>query len=96
MRGIASAHAEHRKLLLGSTDLDLGRFRIGDVGPMAVRALETQGLSEIHRTLLSSASIPAALPPVDIDGVLYADGAVAQAAFVGLVMLREALPGGHR
>nr|WP_296750538.1 patatin-like phospholipase family protein [Thioalkalivibrio sp.] len=84
VQDIADAHAEHRKLLLGSTDLDLGRFRIWDVGPKSVRALETQDLSEIHRVLLSSASIPAAFPPVDIDGVLYADGAIAQAAFVGL------------
>ncbi|TVP80602.1 patatin-like phospholipase family protein [Thioalkalivibrio sp.] len=84
VREIADAHAEHRKLLLGSTDLDLGRFRIWDVGPRAVHALETEDLSEIHSILLSSASIPAAFPPVDIDGVLYTDGAVAQAAFVGL------------
>lgn len=84
VRGIADAHAEHRKLLLGSTDLDLGRFRIWDLGPKAVHALETEDLSHIHRILLSSAAIPAAFPPVDIDGVLYADGAVAQGAFVGL------------
>ncbi|MFO8153971.1 patatin-like phospholipase family protein [Thioalkalivibrio sp.] len=84
VRGIAAAHAEHRKLLLGSTDLDLGRFRIWDVGPKAVRALETQDPTEIHRMMLSSAAIPAAFPPVEIDGVLYADGAVAQGAFVGL------------
>jgi hypothetical protein len=84
VRGIADAHAEHRKLLLGSTDLDLGRFRIWDMGPRAVRALETQDLTEMHRIFLSSAAIPAAFPPVDIDGALYADGAVAQAAFVGL------------
>jgi hypothetical protein len=84
VRGIADAHAEHRKLLLGSTDLDLGRFRIWDMGPRAVRALETQDLTEVHRILLSSASIPAVFPPVDIDGALYADGAAAQAAFVGL------------
>jgi hypothetical protein len=32
IRGIAEAHAEHRKLLLGSTDLDRGRFRIWDLG----------------------------------------------------------------
>lgn len=84
VQGIADAHAEHRKLLLGSTDLDLGRFRIWNMGPKAVRALETQDPSELHRILLSSASIPAAFPPVDIDGSLYADGAVAQGAFVGL------------
>lgn len=84
VRGIADAHAEHRKLLLGSTDLDLGRFRIWDVGPHATRALETQDFADLHRILLSSAAIPAAFPPVEIDGVLYADGAIAQAAFVGL------------
>jgi len=84
VRDIADAHTEHRKLLLGSTDLDLGRFRIWDMGPLAARALETQDLAEMHSIILSSAAIPAAFPPVDIDGVLYADGAIAQAAFVGL------------
>lgn len=54
------------------------------MGPRAVRALETQDLTEVHHILLSSASIPAVFPPVDIDGTLYADGAAAQAAFVGL------------
>lgn len=81
---IAAAHREHRKLLLGSTDLDLGRFRIWDMGPSAVRALETNDLTEMHSIVLSSAAIPAAFPPVAINDVLYADGAVAQAAFVGL------------
>jgi hypothetical protein len=84
VRGIAEAHAQHRKLLLGSTDLDLGRFRIWDLGPRAARALETGDAEKLHRILLSSASIPAAFPPVAIEGALYADGAAAQAAFVGL------------
>lgn len=82
--GIAEAHAEHRKLLLGSTDLDLGRFRIWDMGPKAVRAVQVQDATNMHRILLSSAAIPAAFPPVEINGALYADGAIAQAAFVGL------------
>lgn len=82
--GIAEAHAEHRKLLLGSTDLDLGRFRIWDMGPKAVRAVQVRDATNMHRILLSSAAIPAAFPPVEINGALYADGAIAQAAFVGL------------
>ncbi|AHF00221.1 patatin-like phospholipase family protein [Thioalkalivibrio paradoxus] len=84
VRGIAEAHEQHRKLLLGSTDLDLGRFRIWDLGPQAVRALATDDADTLHRMLLSSASIPGVFPPVAIDGALYADGAAAQAAFVGL------------
>jgi hypothetical protein len=34
--------------------------------------------------MISSASIPAAFPPIEIDGVLYTDGAVALATFLGL------------
>lgn len=81
---VASAHDADRMLLIGATDLDLGQFHIWDMGPMAKRGLETGDLSRFHDALISSASIPGAFPPIEIDDVLYADGAAALATFLGL------------
>lgn len=81
---VAEAHREHRMLLVGATDLDLGSFHIWDMGQEAERAIETGDLSLFQRAMLSSASIPGAFPPVEIDGALFADGAAAQATFFGL------------
>jgi len=82
--GVAEAHGEHRMLLVGATDLDLGRFHIWDMGHQAERAIETGDPSMFQKAMLSSASIPGAFPPVEIDGTLFADGAAAQATFFGL------------
>jgi predicted patatin/cPLA2 family phospholipase len=81
---VAVAHEEHRILLVGAVDLDLGRFHIWDMGPIAEQAIHDGNLSRFHDAMISSASIPAAFPPIEIDGVLYTDGAVALATFLGL------------
>ena len=81
---VAEAHRDHRMLLVGATDLDLGRFHIWDMGRLAADAVESDDPSRFQKAMLSSASIPAAFPPVEIDGVLYADGAAAVATFFGM------------
>jgi predicted acylesterase/phospholipase RssA len=81
---VAAAHAEDRLTLVGAVDLDLGRFHIWDMGPIAEEAVRTSDLSAFHSALISSASIPGAFPPIEIDGVLYTDGAAALATFLGL------------
>ncbi len=81
---VIEAHAEHRMLLIGATDLDLGRFHIWDMGPIAIEAQRSGDISPFHNALISSSSIPGAFPPIEIDGVLYTDGAVAMATFLGL------------
>jgi predicted patatin/cPLA2 family phospholipase len=81
---VARSHDEHRILLIGAVDLDLGRFHIWDMGPMASEAIQTGDFSPFHDAMISSASIPGAFPPVEIDGVLYTDGAAALATFLGL------------
>lgn len=81
---VARSHEDHRLLLIGAVDLDLGRFHIWDMGPMAVEAIRTGNPSPFHDAMISSASIPGAFPPIEIDGVLYTDGAVALATFLGL------------
>jgi len=84
VRRVAEAHHEQRMLLIGAVDLDLGRFHIWDMGAIAASATESDDYSLFHSALISSAAIPGAFPPVEIDGVLYADGAAALATFLGL------------
>lgn len=81
---VARSHDEHRMLLIGAVDLDLGRFHIWDMGPMAVDSVRTGNLTPFHDAMISSASIPGAFPPIEIDGVLYTDGAAALPTFLGL------------
>lgn len=81
---VTEAHAEHRLLLVGAVNLDLGRFRIWDMGELATTASESGDPEPFQQAMLSSASIPAAFPPVKIGGMLYADGAAATATFLGL------------
>lgn len=81
---VADAHHQHRMLLIGTVDLDLGRFHIWDMGPIAVEAASSESLARFHDAMIASASIPGAFPPKEIDGVLYTDGAAALATFIGL------------
>jgi len=84
IRRVAIANEEDRMLLVGAVDLDLGRFHIWDLGPIAKDAVETGDLTLFQSALISSASIPGAFPPIEIDGTLYTDGAVALVTFLGL------------
>lgn len=84
LRQVAAAHDAHRMLLIGAVDLDLGQFHIWDMGPIAKRGIESGDLSRFHDAMISSASIPGAFPPIEIDDVLYTDGAAALATFIGL------------
>lgn len=81
---VARSHEAHRMLLIGAVDLDLGRFHIWDMGPMAVEAGRTGDPGPFHNAMISSASIPGAFPPIEIDGALYTDGAAALPTFFGL------------
>ncbi|MFN3595859.1 MAG: patatin-like phospholipase family protein [Rubricoccaceae bacterium] len=64
-----------RLLLIGTTDLDLGRGRVWD----AARELDTTdaaAAARLSRLLLASSAIPGAFPPVEIDGNYHTDGGV--------------------
>lgn len=84
LQQVAAAHDAHRMLLIGAVDLDLGQFHIWDMGPIAKRGLEAGDLSRFHDAMISSASIPGAFPPIEIDDALYTDGAAALATFIGM------------
>lgn len=81
---VAAAHDEHRILLVGAVNLDLGRFHIWDMGSLAVDARASGDLSLFHDALISSSAIPGAFPPIEINKTLYTDGAVALPTFLGL------------
>lgn len=81
---VAAAHDEYRMLLVGAVNLDLGRFHIWDMGALATEARLSGDLSPFHDALISSSAIPGAFPPIEINKVLYTDGAVALPTFLGL------------
>jgi len=73
IREIAAEYDRGRVLLVGTTNLDLGRQVIWNIGAIA-RANRPEADRAIRRILLASASIPAIFPPVlfdvEIDGEL--------------------------
>lgn len=83
LRAVARAHDEDRRLLIGATDLDLGRMHIFDMGDEAKRAVEWNTNTWFTRLMLASAAIPAAFPPVEIEGRLYADGGATEQFILG-------------
>lgn len=74
---IAAEAEKGRLLAIGTTNLDFRMQRTWDLGDQA-RAMAESGSNErLVDILLASAAIPGAFPAVEIDGYLYADGAVA-------------------
>jgi len=87
---IALGHEAGRRLYVGSTDFDLGRLVIWDMGAIAVRRTP-EALSLFRKVLLASAAIPVFYPPVlfevhttnGIEGdELHVDGALASPMFM--------------
>jgi predicted acylesterase/phospholipase RssA len=71
MEAIAVEHARGRLLLIGTTNLDIGRPVVWNIGALAA-SRHPEALGLFRRILLASASIPGAFPPVLIDA--EADG----------------------
>lgn len=78
VRRVAEGAEEDRILLVGATNLDQGRMRVWNLCVEAREALESQSLDRIQSMLLASAAIPAAFPPVEIDGDMYVDGGASE------------------
>lgn len=66
LAAIAEEHAKGRMLLIGTTNLDLGRPVFWNIGAIAASG-HPQALDLFRRILLASAAIPGAFPPVLID-----------------------------
>ncbi len=89
IRTVAQAHQAGRRLYIGTTDLDVGRLVIWNMGAIAVNNKpETDNL--FRKILLASASIPILLPPVyipvkvkdDIYEEMHVDGGVSTQVFL--------------
>jgi predicted acylesterase/phospholipase RssA len=79
---LAEVTAEDRLLLIGTTNLDIGVGRAFNLGQEARQMLENPGSNRVARILLASSAIPGAFPPLEIDGMLYADGGSTSNLFI--------------
>jgi hypothetical protein len=89
IRSVAMAHQKGRRLYIGTTDLDVGRLVIWNMGAIAsYDKPETDNL--FRKILLASASIPILLPPVyipveaggEIYEEMHVDGGVSTQVFL--------------
>lgn len=89
MDALHAGFADGRRLLVGTTDLDLGRGRVWNV---AAEAPPTEaGAARLRRLLLASSAIPGAFPPVQIDGRWHTDGGVTSNLLGADLLLLRAL-----
>lgn len=63
LQRIAQAHRQGRRLYIGTTDLDVPRFVVWNMGLIASRG-SPEALALFRQVMLASASIPVAFPPV--------------------------------
>lgn len=69
---------EHRQAIVASSDIDLGRAVLWRLGDQARKGLATSDYDPdpLFKALRSSAAIPGAFSPVEVDGSLHVDGAL--------------------
>jgi hypothetical protein len=79
----AASTGRRRVLLIQATDIDGGTARAFDAVAAAREAVATGNTELLSDILLSSAAIPGAFPPREIQGRLYADGGIASNFFYG-------------
>ncbi|HOX57086.1 MAG TPA: patatin-like phospholipase family protein [Candidatus Paceibacterota bacterium] len=65
---------EQRRLYAGTVNYDTGKLVIWDLTAIAMDDTNPDRLELYRQVVLASASIPILVPPVKIDGNLYADG----------------------
>ncbi len=73
LRQLRAERDQSRSLCCATTNADFGTFRPFDLLEMADRDDDTFRASIVER-LMASSAIPAAFPPVEMDGSLYVDG----------------------
>jgi hypothetical protein len=79
----AGSTSGNRELLIQSTDIDNGTAHVFDLVAAAREAVATGDTRILSDILLSSAAVPGAFPPLEIQGRLYADGGIASNFFDG-------------
>lgn len=87
---VASGHEQGRRLYVGTTDFDVGRLVVWDLGAIAVLR-SPEALDLFRRVLLASAAIPVFYPPVlfevqddsgRIGDEMHVDGALVSPMFM--------------
>ena len=73
LRRVAEAHGRGRRLYIGTTDLDMTRFVVWNMGLIASSG-GPDALALFRKVMLASASIPLAFPPVLFEVELQAGG----------------------
>ena len=91
---VAQAHQQGRRLFIGTTNMEAGRFVIWDMGAIAASG-QPGALEFFRKVILASAAIPVAFPPmyipVEADGRRYEEmhvdgGTAAQVFFYGFTL----------
>ncbi len=94
LKAVAAAHAEGRRLYIGTTNLDAQRLVVWNMGAIASQGTP-EALDLFRKVMLASSSIPVVFPPVlvdvEVDGRRYdemhADGGViTQVFFYGFTL----------
>lgn len=80
---IVSAKKSYRILLIQATNVDLCIPHVFDLVDASQQAATSGNTEVINQILLASTAIPGGFPPREINGVLYADGAVASNIYDG-------------
>jgi predicted acylesterase/phospholipase RssA len=83
VEALADASAEDRLLLIGTTNLDVAAGRVFDMSREARNAMQSGTIDRLHSILLASSALPGVFPPIEIDGMLYADGGATSNLFIG-------------
>jgi hypothetical protein len=73
LRRVADAHRQGRRLYVGTTDIDVPRFVVWNMGLIATSG-RPEALALFRQVMLASASIPVAFPPVFFEVELEAGG----------------------
>lgn len=89
LQKIADEHRRGRRLYIGTTNLDTGKFTVWDMGAIASSDREDR-LSRFKKLILASSALPAFVPPqyigIDIDNTRYyqmhVDGGVYNQIFI--------------
>jgi predicted acylesterase/phospholipase RssA len=68
---LRQAHAEARKIMIGTVNLDYGGRRYWDIAEVAATAADPK--PRIVDILMAATAIAGVFPPVEIDGALYGD-----------------------
>jgi hypothetical protein len=82
IEALARVADEDRLLLIGTTNLDVGAGHVFNLGEEARQALEDPASDRVAEILLASSSIPGVFPPIEIEGMLYADGGATSNLFM--------------